>query len=163
MTRDDSTRPDGGMSNDTQITPDTSIRPDAGKTDDTRIAPATAAGDVELQMPADASKPGVLIFYEDFASGLRAKRSIDRLLHELEVDTDFLDVKLWSFDFVREPSARKQAAQLAGYFSMVIFSARHDHEPPFAVKEWMVEWLRRRGSASIAVAVMPEEQSSRRP
>jgi len=51
----------------------------------------------------------VLLVYEDFSTGLRARQTFEEVASQLELDADF-EVNLWRFDLLRESALRERAA-----------------------------------------------------
>ncbi len=71
----------------------------------------------------------VLAVYEDFATGLRARQTLDQTVQRLEADAD-VQVNLWRFDLLREPALRQQAAEEAAEADIVFVSMHGQSELP---------------------------------
>lgn len=76
----------------------------------------------------------VLIAYEDFASGLRAKRLFD---HLVGVGGEFFSFRchLWKFDVLDLPDLGERAVREAERADMIIISAHEGWELPTVVEE----------------------------
>jgi hypothetical protein len=102
----------------------------------------------------------VLLMYEDFSTGLRARRLLDEVVDSLHLEVDF-QAELWRFDLLREPELLNRASDEAARADMVFLSAHGDNPLPPAVHLWLDRWRTRKGSDPCALAVVldstPEE------
>ncbi len=85
-------------------------------------------------------KLGVLLVYEDFAAGLRARQALDHWSRQLELEAD-LHIDLWRFDLLRDPDCRAQAAKEAAAADIILFAAHGQSELTAEVKAWLQQWL----------------------
>ena len=104
----------------------------------------------------------VAIIYEDLETGLRAKRCLDRLTGDLNVDQSFFGIQMWSFKLLSDPAFRSVAAREAGNFELIFYCAHGCGEPPVMVRDWMGEWLKHRTGQPCALAVLPVIGEARR-
>ena len=108
----------------------------------------------------DKSPPfRIVIAYEDFDAGLRAKDMLARLSSELcpefEVTQD-----VWKFELLGHAPLRKQAALEASGADMILIAARAEAELPPHVKRWIEEWARQRdGRVAALVALLDQDQA----
>jgi len=83
---------------------------------------------------------GVVMVYEDFLAGKRAKATFDRLNQQLG-GQDSMKCDMWKFDVLGIPKLNKLAAKDAIKASMVIIAAHEGTELPGPVKRWVGDWL----------------------
>ena len=94
----------------------------------------------------------VLLMYEDFSTGLRARQLLDAVVNSVDLEVDFR-AKLWRFDLLREPALLRRATDEAAKADMVFLSAHGRNDLPAAVHSWFKRWLERKGSEPCALAV----------
>lgn len=111
----------------------------------TRAEDRYAAGEGPLRLEA-------LVVYEDLATGLRARQTLDRTVRELAADADVL-VNLWRFDLLSEPGLRQRAAKEAADADIVFVSAHGRGALPATVNLWFREWFASKGGEPCALAV----------
>ena len=92
----------------------------------------------------------VLVVYEDFGTGLRARRALDQTAQQLTVEAD-LQVNMWSFGLLRAPALYEQAANEAAEADIVFVSAHGPDELPASLKLWVQRWLARKGGGPCAM------------
>ena len=112
-----------------------------------------ALNDGEVAVSRRMPQLDVLLVYEDFSAGLRARQALDRILRQLELEADF-NVNLWRFDLLREPALLERAANEAAKAWLVFLSAHSQGELPGTVNLWFKQWLERRGGEPCALAVL---------
>lgn len=95
----------------------------------------------------------VLLVYEDFSTGLRARQVFEQVARQLELEADF-NVDLWKFDLLREPALLEWAANEAVKADLVFLSAHGQGELPGTVNMWLRRWLERRGGEPCALVVL---------
>jgi len=95
----------------------------------------------------------VLLVYEDFSTGLRARQAFDKVACQLKPDTDF-KVDLWKFDLLREPALLEWAATEAAKADIVFLSAHGQDQLPKAAHSWLEQWFERRGGEPCALVVL---------
>ncbi|MHB8520909.1 MAG: hypothetical protein ACYDH9_09130 [Limisphaerales bacterium] len=110
--------------------------------------------------PGKARRFEVVVAYEDFATGIRAKKAFDGVLRELGSDLTF-NCKLWKFDILRIPQLKEMAADDAAEADMVLIAAHSGSELPAGVKKWIDLWVTRRrpGPRALVSLLDPEEGS----
>jgi hypothetical protein len=86
----------------------------------------------------------VVLVYEDFSTGLRARQAFEQVVRQLEMEADF-NVDLWEFDLLREPALRERAAKEAAKANILFLSAHGQGELPGTVNLWLKQWLEHRG------------------
>ncbi len=84
----------------------------------------------------------VVVAFEDLETGARAKSTLDRVKEQLGLEVE-MSLKLWKFDWLREPGVRQQAARDASEAALIIVSSHGKGEWPAPVKEWMAMWQER--------------------
>lgn len=94
----------------------------------------------------------VLVVYEDFGTGLRARRALDQTAQQLAVETD-LRVNMWSFGLLRAPALHEQAANEAAEADIVFVSAHGLDEQPASLKVWVQRWLARKGGRPCTLVI----------
>ncbi len=82
----------------------------------------------------------VVMVYQDFATGLRAKRLYDNLCRQLEPECE-LNQSMWKFEVLAIPRIGAVAAEEAAEADLVIISMHGDLELPGKVKAWLETWV----------------------
>jgi len=77
--------------------------------------------------------PGVLLLYQDFSTGVRARQALDQVVRQFDLGADF-KVVLWRFDLLREPEVRERAATEAATADIVFLSAHSLAEIPWTAE-----------------------------
>ncbi|MDR3402341.1 MAG: hypothetical protein P4L99_07565 [Chthoniobacter sp.] len=85
---------------------------------------------------AEWSTVRVSIVYDDFTSGVRAKRFADGLAEQLQSDCS-LSESLWRCDLLENPWFADQAARESAGCDYIIISLRGDRVLPFGVRQWI--------------------------
>ena len=93
----------------------------------------------------------VLIVYEDFQTGLRARRSLDDIMQQLPGEAD-MQIVLWRWDLLVKPVLRQEAMKEASEADILFVSA-HNLGEFTAIKMWLEEALARRGGEPCALAI----------
>src|SRR5690348_17788474 len=78
----------------------------------------------------------VLLAYQDFSSGIRAKEFFDRLVRDHGRLFRFL-CHLWKFDVLLAPELGDQAVAEAADADMIVIATHAQTELPPAVKDWV--------------------------
>ncbi|MHB8519479.1 MAG: hypothetical protein ACYDH9_01860 [Limisphaerales bacterium] len=100
----------------------------------------------------------VVLVYEDFPAGVRAKQTLDRLLHDL--DPQFVyNSKIWKFDILQISQLRELAAQDAADADLIILAACGTTELPAGVKCWINLWLARAGRSRRALVSLLDNRT----
>jgi hypothetical protein len=121
---------------------------------------------VATQPPADSSISetppvfNVVLVFEDFNTGKRAKRAYDFLAANLTHEWQLIS-QMWKFEVLSIPELRELAAKDAAMANLIIVSSRGDRELPDPVKDWIEMWLGYGGDAVALVALFdsPPEQA----
>ena len=94
-----------------------------------------------LETPQVDANPSfnVIIAYEDFETGKRAKKICDFLVENLGHDCQFTN-QMWKFELLGIPKLREMAARDAMMADIVIISC-HGAELPPDVKAWVELWV----------------------
>jgi len=95
----------------------------------------------------------VMLMYEDFSTGLRARREFDAVASLLKLEVDFR-VNFWRFDLLREPVLFDWATEEAAQADMVFLSAHGPNDLPAAIDFWLQRWLARRIGEPCALSVV---------
>jgi hypothetical protein len=102
---------------------------------------------------------GVIIAYEDFATGKHAKKTYDFLVENLRRECRFVS-QMWKFDVLTIPKLREMAVKDAVMADIIIVSSHGGADLPEEVKAWIEGWLAEKGNAIALVALFdcpPEE------
>ena len=98
----------------------------------------------------------VAIVYEDYATGLRAKRLYDTLCRQLEPECE-VNQSMWKFEVLSIPHLGAVAAEEAAEADLILISLRGDRDLPHGVKDWMETWAgEKAGQSSALVALFGE-------
>jgi hypothetical protein len=106
--------------------------------------------------PGDPPIPPLLdvtILYEDFGTGLRAKRSLDLLPESLRANAK-LSTKLWRTELLSDPFLCEQAAREAAAADVVILSMHGRSALPAEVQAWLRCWLRHKEERPYALGLL---------
>ena len=95
----------------------------------------------------------VLLAYQDFAAGLRAKEFFDRLVRDHGGLFRFI-CHLWKFDLLLAPGLEDQAVAEAAKADMIVIAAHDESVVPSTVKVWFERWLRRSRIPGALVALV---------
>ena len=99
----------------------------------------------------------VVMLFEDFATGVRAKSTMDRVIENLESHFPF-EIKFWRFDLLELLHFREMAATEVADADMVIVSAHGGPQIPDGVKNWLQLWLNRRLGGECALVELLDNQ-----
>ena len=92
----------------------------------------------------------VVMLFEDFATGVRAKATTDRVIENLEAHFPF-EIKFWRFDLLELLQFCEIATTQAADADMVIVSAHGGPQVPDCIKNWLQLWLNRRLGGACAL------------
>ncbi len=122
----------------------------------TNLQPQSYPPAVE-QLPL-APQVEVLILYEDYGTGLRARRSLDHLPERLPTGAR-LSTRLWRIQLLADSLLHEQAAVEAAAADVLILSVHGRNALPPTVQVWLNRWLRLRQQRAYALGVLldPEE------
>jgi hypothetical protein len=101
----------------------------------------------------------VVLAYQDFNSGIRAKEFFDRLVREHGKLFRFL-CHLWKFDFLLAPGLTGQAVANAADADMIVIAANNQTELPLNVKDWIHLWLPLTRPSGALVALLDGDKPS---
>jgi hypothetical protein len=99
-----------------------------------RRSPMTEGGQADPQ--AGSSTISVAIIYEDFASGVRAKRFTERLATELRCTCQLSD-SLWKSELLEYSTIAGAAALVTATSDYILVSLRGERILPFAARQWI--------------------------
>jgi hypothetical protein len=122
------------------------------------MSPLDIDKDRETAVGEARARLHVLLAYEDFSTGLRARQAFEPVARQIEVDADF-NVTLWNFDLLREPVLIERAATEAAKADIVFLSAHGQGELPGAVDSWLKQWFERRGAEPCALVVLLDTEA----
>lgn len=94
----------------------------------------------------------VIIAYEDFESGMHAKKTYDFLTANLGHDF-VVNNQMWKFDVLSIPKLREMAACDAAEADIIIISSHGGSELPVPVRAWIDAWLNKECGAIALVAL----------
>jgi hypothetical protein len=102
----------------------------------------------------------VVLVFEDFNTGKRAKRAYDFLVGNLTQEWRVIS-QMWKFEVLSIPELREMAASDAARANLIIVSCRGDRELPVEVKDWIEMWQSDKGEPVALVALFdrPPEQA----
>lgn len=100
----------------------------------------------------------VVIAYEDYPTGARAKTTYDYLLRAFGRDCEF-DHTMWRFDALRIPELRQIAANEAAQADMIILGAWSRSPLPVEVKTWTEQWLQQKSPRLSTLTVLIENHT----
>lgn len=95
----------------------------------------------------------VTILYEDFGTGLRAKRSLDLLPAHLGAKAQ-LSTRLWRTQLLADPLFSEQAAREAAAADVIIISLHGQSPLSAAVRTWLDSWLHYKQPRPYALGVL---------
>ena len=115
----------------------------------------TSANLPELGRIESTSTPPfeVVLTYQDFHCGIRAKEFFDRLVRDHGSFFRFL-CHLWRFDFLSAPELSSQAIAEAVNADMIVIAARAQAELPALAKAWIERWRREPRTPGALVALL---------
>jgi hypothetical protein len=93
------------------------------------------------------------LLYEDRATGLYAKESLDRFAHRVDFDLEYrLDV--CRFDLLEDSNVRVSTAEQAAEADIVVLALRSGHDVPAGPRDWFNHWLRLKGDRTCALVIL---------
>jgi hypothetical protein len=113
---------------------------------------------VQRELSVGAKTPilpflNVVILYEDFGTGLRARRSLDLLPNRLAANAP-LSTKLWRIELLADPLLGEQAALEAAAADVIILSVHGRRGLPDEVRKWLSGWLAHKEPRPYALGVL---------
>ena len=100
----------------------------------------------------------VLILYEDYGTGLRAKRSLDLLPDQLRANAR-LSTRLWRTQLLANPLLSEQAAREGAAADVIILSLHGQASLPSEVQTWLGSWLRHKQQRPYALGVLLDAEA----
>jgi len=98
----------------------------------------------------------VVIAYEDFETGKKAKKTYDHLIENLGQEYR-LSNQMWKFDVLEVRGLREMAAKDAMKADIIILSSHGSHALPEGVRAWIQDWLSDKGNTLALVALFDSE------
>jgi hypothetical protein len=95
----------------------------------------------------------VFLLYEDSATGLRAKRSLDLLPGQYKLEPA-INTRLWRCDLLAANLLREQAAREAANADVIILSLHGRNELPIHVRQWLSLWLNYKEARPYALGLL---------
>src|ERR1051325_10845877 len=112
----------------------------------------------EEQASMEATKTfTVVMLYEDFGTGKRARLTYDFITDHLRQHCEFKN-NMWKFDVLRLPKLRKMAAAESAMADMIIVSMHGESNVPQEVKAWLNLWLEEKGDHPAALVALVDCQ-----
>lgn len=102
----------------------------------------------------------VVLVYDKYADGIRAKDLFDRLVSNHGELFRFV-CHLWRFDVLREPQLFEAATRDAIGADMIVFAIRQSQELPIEVRRWIDRWLPSKQVDSGALVLLPGDPPRR--
>src|SRR6266478_7580996 len=91
----------------------------------------------------------VILIYQDFDAGSRAKRVADYVAKEMG-ECEFAPT-VWRTDLLGSPLLGEQVAEQAAKADIVILSLHDGHELSVSLRQWIDRWIFRQSCATPAV------------
>ncbi len=95
----------------------------------------------------------ILVIYEDTATGLRARQSVEALSRRLAMDAD-LGTRFWRLDLLRAEWFLEQVAFEAAAACVILLSLHGNEDLPLGVRGWLESWLRQKEDRAYALCVL---------
>ena len=100
------------------------------------------------------------VIYDDFATGLRAKRFADLIAAAIGEEAGHR-IAPWRCEMLECDGLMDDAMRDAGESDYVIFSLRGDGSLSFAMKQWIEAWLERTAGRRVAIVALFDPERSR--
>lgn len=100
----------------------------------------------------------IVVAYEHFDDGMRARKMMDRIAGKLEPGC-CIDSELWDFDRLAEGSLSKDATLAANQADMIIIAVRNGL--PDHVTEWLEQWAAGKRTHAVSLVVLHEPDQRR--
>jgi hypothetical protein len=101
----------------------------------------------------------VVIFYEDFGTGARAKKGLDYVAEELGNDLEFRH-SMWRLDVLQEPRLGAMAAPALAEADLLVISLRGDRQLPAKIRAMLDERLAQTANHECALVALFESTPS---
>ncbi len=95
----------------------------------------------------------VSLAYQDLATGLRARRFLDDLLANSQIQAEF-SLSLWNLSLFHLTEIREQAVLNAVKADLVVLSLRGDNGLEPETEKWLAQWIAGRSEEECALAVL---------
>jgi hypothetical protein len=97
----------------------------------------------------------VVIVYEDFASGIRAKHFAERLAESLDSHCSLTEA-MWRSELLETPAFAEHAATGAADCDYLIVSLRGDRLLPLATRQWIEAQLKDAGERGVGLIILSD-------
>ena len=101
----------------------------------------------------------VVIMYEDFGTGKRAKKALDYVAEELGNDLEFRH-SMWRLDILQEPKLNAMAAPAFAEADLLLISLRQDRQLPAKIRALIDERLTQAANHDCALVALFESTPS---
>jgi hypothetical protein len=101
----------------------------------------------------------VVIMYEDFGTGKRAKKALDYVAEELGNDLEFRH-SMWRLDILQEPKLNAMAAPAFAEADLLLISLREDRQLPAKIRALIDERLAQTANHDCALVALFESTPS---
>ena len=101
----------------------------------------------------------VLIMYEDFGTGKRAKKGLDYVAEELGNDFEFRH-SMWRLDILQDPKLNILAAPALAEADLLIISLRGEGQIPAKIRVLIDTWLAEKANRDCALVALFEAAAS---
>jgi hypothetical protein len=101
----------------------------------------------------------VVIMYEDFGTGKRAKKALDYVTEELGNDLEFRH-SMWRLDILQEPKLNAMAAPALAEADLLLISLREDRQLPAKILALIDERLAQTANHDCALVALFESTPS---
>ena len=117
------------------------------------------SGDMSSGYQSTPTPFNVLIMYEDFGTGQRAKRGLDYVVEELGNEFEFRH-SMWRLDILQDPKLAEQAAPAFEEADLLIVSISGEGKIPAEVRALIDAWLAGKASRNRALVALLETKAS---
>jgi hypothetical protein len=101
----------------------------------------------------------IVIMYEDFATGKRAKKGLDFVTEELGHDLEFRH-SMWRLDILQDPKLKVLATPALAEADLLIISLRGEGQLPAKIYVLIGEWLAVKSDRNRALVALFESTAS---
>jgi hypothetical protein len=106
--------------------------------------------------PADDFALDVFVAHQDLATGVRAKKTLDRICGKINLGP-CLRVNLWRFELLEDSILWREAVRNASRADILFFSLHGDKPLPAGLCHWLKHWLLLREERPCALVVSLDE------
>jgi len=112
-----------------------------------------------LSRRSQSTRFNVVIMYEDFGTGKRAKKALDYVAEELGNDLEFRH-SMWRLDILQEPKLNAMAAPALAEADLLLISLREDRQFPAKIRALIDERLAQTANHDCALVALFESTPS---